>query len=220
MTHTNTSVASDGGWYPASAGRNTHYPSLGIGCLDGAVLTPHGVYSITQVFGPQSFESAPERQFVVPFRRDANTKLPEVGDDVRWVLSNHLPLLSDNSKSNAELGLEAQSVHRLLLKFRDRIDESLPNVVLIPDPDQWIREIHVVVFNKDTVIEVTPSTEYRLMDSETSLQDSLRAAYQGTTTVSLRSFGSFAMQEVQRDLVMRHLKKRAAPGSKQKVKKV
>ncbi len=62
----------------------------GIGCFNGTLVTPRGIYCVAQ--NPGIDPATPQRQFVVPYL-GADGRLPEVDDDVREVLAHNVPFL-------------------------------------------------------------------------------------------------------------------------------
>ena len=68
--------------------------NMGIGCFNGMLITPRGVYSVIQSLGWNP--NAPQRQFVIPYEGKIS-RAPQVGDDVRDVLKNHVPILERSS---------------------------------------------------------------------------------------------------------------------------
>jgi len=73
--------------------------SEGIGCFDGALITPRGTYSVIQSKGWNPH--APQRQFIVPYLGESN-KNPQAGDDIREVLQHHLPVLRRSAGTRSE----------------------------------------------------------------------------------------------------------------------
>lgn len=65
----------------------------GIGCMQGMLLTPRGLYSVVQ--NPGIHAESPQKQFVIPFKVDRPDMPIVPGADIRDILEQHIPLQVD-----------------------------------------------------------------------------------------------------------------------------
>ena len=73
-----------------SALRQGQIADEGIGCFDGTLITPAGVYSVIQCQNIEQWATAPQRQFVIPFA-GTHENIDLMHADVRTILGAEIP---------------------------------------------------------------------------------------------------------------------------------
>lgn len=129
------------------------FSAYGIACGNGMLIDPRGVYSIVLSFGRN--RSAPQHEFVVPFIGDRPFK-PEVGDDIRVVLSQNIPKLSWwREPFGVHLMMELCQKHYMTSLG------SLTSVALFENPERP-SETLIVKHRDNIVVDVQPVDSYVL----------------------------------------------------------
>ncbi len=149
-----------------SGGEATKLSPTGIGCFNGLLMNSRGVYFITQNVGVNS--AAPQKKLVIPYIGD-NPVTPQPGDDIRSVLSQHIPLLAVLRDP-----LGRHEVMQFVRRHTKQSLTALPNVTFINDPATTEFAPLAVIFQGTKITRVVSPEDYT-MNTGSSLAANLES---------------------------------------------
>lgn len=173
---------------------------MGIGCFTGGLMTPRGFYSVIPLLGVRDNDAFPTGEAIIPYSGEQPV-VPSPGDDVRIVLSQHLPLIAHESFDCPIIHLHGCILPKTVGKYQDRLsNQMIENCFLIQDPNS--NGILIVYFLGSTVTRILAPEEVDIA-STASLDVVVKNALHGTKYANNRMLSLSLMRQCAQSEIIR-----------------